>query len=359
MSCCCPDCPCPGAHQTGAGWRKGNCSTGAGGKEISEPCCMCDPDIKPSTPHLETFAPWDETLQSTLDVCDAVCDPVQAGQEGEYEYTYGTTDGKEDKSKVLSRTWVGECPENKPDSPECECECSLKVNDTCPGDEIPNPDPDVCDCICGLTDDDCPADLPTVDTEACECVCGKSSSDCVGDETFNSDTCECECPYDTGDATCPDDQPHQTSECGCECKQPYDCGTAGNGLYFNPAVCACVPCSQARPPCPGCQEFDEFCNCVGCESCSQTPYTTTTGDTVCCDSGQILCNDACADNNCSGGKKFNWSTCECACPKDKSDCGGTCYPPCPPGQGRDANCNCNPDYASSASLLKHIDSLLP
>ena len=356
MSCCCPDCPCPKANQTGSGWRKGNCSTGVGGQ--SEPCCMCDPDIKPTTPHLDTFSPWDESLQTNLIPCGAVCDPEQAGQEGEWEYTYGTTDGVEDKGKITGRSWTGSCPPGKPDSPECDCQCNIKVNNTCEGDEIPDPDPEVCGCICGLTEDDCPPNLPSVDDENCECVC--DVADCAAGEVFNSDICECECPYDTGEAECTSPTPHRDPDaCGCICLPPIDCGPACNGLTFDSSICSCAPCASVRPPCPEGEQMDDCCNCVkGCKK-GQTEFETAEGDLICCDPGFSECGGACVDTNCKRSQDFDWSACSCVCREPyTATCDGMCRLPCPEGESFNDDCDCAPDYSSSASLLKHL-YLLP
>ena len=381
MSCCCPgSCPCPDSGplkcQTGDKWRKGKCSVGPLAKQ--EPCCMCDADCTGDTPHA-AWVPYNEGCGRFEDKCACECDLEQAGQIGEWVYTYAplyTTDedgnlvaipDSEDTSKPTSRTWDGECPDGVKNSPaipdliECDCKCRYDFYENLCVEENnedwgSDPDPDICGCICNLTNADCEARdpaTPTADNEGgnCRCICDISPTDCKGPTPlFDSSKCECYCDKldANGDHTCSGDSP-DFDEDKCECY----CATTSCPEGEKLEGCECVPCPNS---CSGCESQDANCNCTGCEQCDQTPYIDSNGYTVCCPSLNVLCNDQCVDANCEVGKTFNWSTCECECRDGKELCNGSCKEPCAEGESRDENCVCYD--ASSQSLLKSLD-LLP
>jgi hypothetical protein len=387
MSCCCPgSCPCPDGRptkcQTGGYWRKGKC--GVGPTAVEEPCCFCDVEFTKDQPH-EAWAPFSESCGRFEDKCDRECDPEQAGEIGEWIYTYAplyVTDpdgnlvpvpGSEDTSKPTSRTWNGECPDGVKNSPalpdliECKCECRYDYYENLCVEENnedwgSDPDPDICACKCLLTDADClardPA-TPTADTEDgnCECICDVTPDDCGSDvPDFDSDKCECYCAKidENGDHNCSGDTPDFDSA-NCECYCAITSCPEGEKLEG----CECVPCPNS---CNGCESQDPECNCTGCSDCDATAYDYDDGSgestTVCCPPNTILCQQdgTCVSDDCAVGQSWNSSICECDCDNNKEKCNDTCYDPCEPGETRDEDCKCYD--GSSQSLLESLD-LLP
>lgn len=367
MSCCCPaGCPCPDGNaprcESGDKWEKGRCSIGPNAPK--EPCCICKVDctLTPATPH-KAWAPYNVSCGMVENKCACECDLEVAGQEGEWTYTYAPLldensnpiPGSEDKSKKTSRSWNGECPARIPDLVNCKCLCGYKEDPaTCEGypDVQPKDDPEVCECECILTNDECrsrDASKPYVDTENCTCVCNVEPCP-VNLPDFEPLTCECYCRYDVGTEECPSDKPDvDPSTCTCKC----NLSSCPTGYKLNTSACSCDPCPDS---CAGCQTQDSECNCNGCERCDETPYTDSQGNTVCCPSLNVLCNDQCVDAGCAQGQRFNWSSCSCECKDGKELCNDACKEPCSEGQSRDADCACYD--ASAQSLLRSLD-LIP
>lgn len=306
-------------------------------------CCKCSldgdtgcADIDPASPHRA----WSNDLDDKP--CECECNPEAAGQEGSWTYTL------DEEGRQISRSWEGECPEDKPtmDADTCSCICEKSIEDCAPKVFISNK----CDCECQKTDDDCAAPNPQLDPDTCECGPCTLTCDDPALPDLDEDECECKCDKDdpNGGSTCSGSTPDlKASDCSCYCalaeKDPPICG---QGEEFDSATCSCVPCTLS---CSGCKEPNEDCSaCIGCENCGDIELELAGGGTICCPDGHVLCDDACVNAECPVGQRYDYSVCSCVCDGDgKVICDGKCYDPCGAGESFDDNCDC---YASASSL---------